>query len=276
MRLILSALLGLEEEQLDSLARTAKSRYRRYPIEGPSKVRWIEAPDPELKEVQRRLLDRLAYRLPTTEWAHGFVPERSIVTHARNHVGRPWVVAADIRDFFPSMSADRVAQALAPLELETDLPRAVALVTRAGRLPQGAPTSPHLANVIFGSVDHDLAKLGWSYSRYADDLTFSGDGDPRRLVDELRSVIAKHGFRLASHKTRIMGRHQRQWVTGLVVNDRVSVPRNVRRTLRAALHRTRAPMGMELLGRIAFVRFVHAGFADRECDAILHLGGTSS
>lgn len=269
----LSAILGLDEEKLESIARTAETRYRRYPIQGRSKVRWIEAPDEELKEVQRRFLDRLAYRLPTTEWAHGFVPERSIVTHARNHVGQPWVVTADLRDFFPSMSAERVFQALAPLEPDA---RVVALVTRAGRLPQGAPTSPHLANVIFGPVDLDLAELGWTYSRYADDLAFSGDGDPRRLVDGIRSVVEKHGFRLASRKTRIMGRHQRQWVTGLVVNDRVSVPRDVRRILRAALHRSRERMDAEILGRLAYVRFVHPGFAERERYAILRLGGPSS
>lgn len=274
--LILPEILDLGRPDLESLARTADARYHRYPIEGRSKVRWIEAPDPELKAVQRRILDRLAYRLPTTEWAHGFVPGRSIVTHASNHVGRPWVVVSDIRDFFPSMSADRVAEALAPLELGEDLPRLVALVTRRGRLPQGAPTSPHLANVIFSHADRDLAQLGWTYSRYADDLAFSGSGDPRRLVGEIRSIVERHGFRLAVRKTRIMGRHRRQQVTGLVVNDRVSVPREVRRAFRAILHAARDPLGPELLGRLAYVRFMHPKLVDREWDDILRVGGSSS
>ncbi len=270
MGVTLSALLDVGSEQLDRLARSADSLYRRYPVQGRTKLRWIEAPRDDLKHVQRLILDRLAYRLPTTEWAHGFVPHRSIVTHAQNHVSRPWVVTADIRGFFPSMSAARVAEALAPLELDVELSRTVALVTRAGRLPQGAPSSPHLANVIFASVDRELARLGWTYSRYADDLAFSGSGDPSRLVNDIRRIVLGHGFQLARDKTRIMGRHRRQWVTGLVVNDRVSVPRDARRLLRAALHRGG---GSELLGRLSYVRFLHPGFADRERDDILRLGG---
>ena len=187
--------------------------------------------------MQRALLDGLAYRLAATKHAHGFVPGRSILTHARLHCGTRCVVTADVRRFFPSVRKERVAEATGPLGLdETDAARFLKFVTRRGRLPQGAPTSPHLANLVFAPADVELASLarthGWRYSRYADDLAFSGDGDAAALLREVGRVVRSHGFRLSERKTRVMPRRSRQLVTGLVVNERATVPREERRRLR--------------------------------------------
>ena len=114
------------------------------------------------------------------------------------------------------------------------------VVTRRGSLPQGAPTSPHLANLAFSSVDVKLEGLGreleMRYTRYADDLTFSGDDLDARLVERVDGILEPSGYRLAPQKTHIMGRHRQQRVTGLVVNERVRLPRELRRWVRAVQH----------------------------------------
>ena len=128
-----------------ALAGDAERRYQVYPLVNGSKRRWIEAPDRELKAAQRWLLDQWLYQLAPTNAAHGFVRGRSIVSNAAHHVGRKWVVTADLRNFFPSIGADRVAQVLAELDLDAVAADAVVrLVTRRRRLPQGAPTSQRL------------------------------------------------------------------------------------------------------------------------------------
>ena len=252
----LADLLGYSEKKLDRLCGEAEDLYLVYPLQMGSKRRWIEAPRKQLKSVQRLLLDRLLYRLRPTRFAQGFVPGRSIVTHARQHCGQQIVITMDLRDFFPSVAASRVADAIEPLGLsEADASRIVALTTRRQRLPQGAPTSPHLANLACRGLDARLgglaSALGWAYSRYADDFTFSGPADPGHLVAAIEAIVRDEGFRVARHKTRVMGQHQRQMVTGLVVNDHVAVPREKRRLVRAMLHRakTAAHLGSEVEGR---------------------------
>jgi len=268
---------------LRPLAAEAEGRYHVYPLvsgQAVKKTRWIEAPDAELKAAQRWLLDNRLYQLAPTGFAHGFVPGRSILTNASHHVGRRWVVTADIRNFFPSITAARVHDCLAELDLDEAERRTVTqLVTRRGRLPQGAPTSPHLANLVARSLDLRLAGLaeshGWTFTRYADDLTFSaGSADspgsdrellpPRELLRVIERIVADEHFRLAADKTHVMSHHQRQTVTGLVVNQQVSLPKPRRRILRAMLHRleTSGPEALDLhqlqiaQGHLALARLV--------------------
>lgn len=258
--------LGLGPRDLDRLCVEAPEHYLVYPIVTSGRKRWIEAPKAGLKSVQRLLLDRVLYRLPASSFAHGFVPGRSIVSNARVHCGWPTVVTMDLRKFFPSTTTDMVARALDRLPFgQPDRERIVLLTTRGGHLPQGAPTSPHLANLVARPMDfrlHGLAQAsGWRYTRYADDLAFSGDGNPRGLVRAVAEIAAETGYQVARHKTRIMGRSKRQTVTGLVVNERVTLPREKRRLLRAALHRVRTrgwqseglQTAEQILGQVAFL-----------------------
>lgn len=282
-------------ESLRSLALEAERRYHVFALVTGKKTRWIEAPDTELKAAQRWLLDHWLYRMPPTGLAHGFVPGRSILSNAACHVGREWVVTADLRDFFPSITSTRVAECLAPLELDDETRQAVVqLVTRRGRLPQGAPTSPHLANLVARPLDRRLAGLarehGWTYTRYADDLAFSSPGSPadattpHELIWIIGRIVVDEGFRLANHKTHVMSRHQRQLVTGLVVNQRLALPKPKRRLLRAMLHRLRTS-GLESLdlqqvqvvhGHLAMARLVDPdGFTEtcRELSRLVHETG---
>jgi len=244
--------------------------YRHRWVERPGAVpRLLEAPTPLLRAVQRRVLERILVWVPTHPAAHGFVRGRSAISHARAHEGADEVVCLDLRAFFASVHVGRVAglfratghpEAVAwtlaclcthqtPVHVLHDMPPGGAEDDRAwlraglrGRhLAQGAPTSPALANLACFTLDRRLAGLaattGRTYTRYADDLSFSGAaGRAGRLVSSVGSIVGDEGFRVHTTKTRVRSRGQRQVVTGLVVNDQVGVPREYHEQLRAVLH----------------------------------------
>ena len=274
----LARLLGMNADRLNQLTGEAEKLYERFPLKTRRRrPRWIEAPMPFLKLVQRRLLDRLLYEVPPHSAAHGFYPELSIVTNAQTHVRSDWVISFDLKDFFPTTDVEKVRQVLSKYyALEGDtLDTILRLTCRGGSLPQGAPTSPHLANLAFFDGDELLTELAskynLSYTRYADDMTFSGNELPAEFDDQVRQIVHLAGYRLAGEKTKRMGRHQCQKVTGLVVNEGVRLPRNQRRRLRAirrdietkgiesALARGGFDSFCELKGHLAFERMVGEG-----------------
>lgn len=213
-------------------------------------LRLLEAPKATLKALQRRVLHGLLAHVPPHDAAHGFRPGRSVVTHAAPHAGKALVLRLDLRDFFPSVPAGRVAALfrslgyprsvaglltglvttrtpLATLE-GVDLDREAEDALRRPHLPQGAPTSPWLANLCALRLDVRLsaaaAKVGADYTRYADDLAFSGDEAFRRVAARFRTlvhaIVLGEGFDLRPEKTRWMTPSVRQRLTGLVVNAR--------------------------------------------------------
>jgi retron-type reverse transcriptase len=225
-------------------------------------LRLLEEPKPVLKGLQRHLLRGLLSRVPPHDAAFGFCPGRNCIAAAARHAGEAVVLGFDLADFFPSIGIQRVyavyrtlgypravAWALAGLCTALTPPKILATPALAARealstrhLPQGAPTSPALANLCAHALDRRLAglarSLGASYTRYADDLAFSGD---TRIAPILRTavprIVAEEGFRLNPAKTRQMPAHHRQCVTGLVVNAGVNTPRAAFDQLKATLHR---------------------------------------
>ncbi len=235
--------------------------------------RTILAPKRELKALQRKVLQDILMRVPAASCAHGFVPERSIVTNAEPHVGKQVVLNLDLKDFFPSITFGRVRGLFIAWGYPFSVASALALLCtehereafdRDGKtyfvsigprcLVQGAPTSPALANLIAWRLDRRLtglaAKHGFAYTRYADDLTFSGDdvNAALRILDVAQRIIGDEHFEVNPGKTRIFRRSSRQVVTGLVVNDQLGTPRQVRRRLRAILHNARTT-GLEAQNR---------------------------
>jgi retron-type reverse transcriptase len=223
--------------------------------------RVILAPKRELKALQRRALLDLVAKIPPATAAHGFVPGRSIATNAQPHVGKRVVVRLDLKDFFPSITFPRargvfiahgysyaVASTLALLCTEYDREpfdrdgKRYYVSSGPRHLVQGAPTSPALANLVAWRLDRRLsglaAKYQFSYTRYADDLTFSGDNAAAvgGLISSIKRIVADERFTVNDAKTRVARRSRRQIVTGLVVNDQVATPRTLRRRLRATLH----------------------------------------
>ena len=265
-------------------------------------LRLIEAPLPLLKRVQRRLLVQLLEHVPAHERAHGFVRGRDVASHAQLHAGRPFVMTFDLRDFFNSVGAGRIHALWRSLGYpEGTARRLVALTTTrtpaavrarlredggigfmgdrrlaSAHLPQGAPTSPALANLCAFGLDLRLSGLaerfGAVYSRYADDLVFSGPaslGRRARVLQAWVSAIAEsEGFALHPLKTRRLPAHRRQRVTGLVINQRPNLARADYDRLRAELHRLAGQSAVDpalrahLRGRLAWAaRFVCASRA---------------
>lgn len=232
--------------------------------------RLISSPKSDLKAAQTWIARNITEHLPVHGAAHGFVPGRSTVTNASVHAKASVVFKFDIRDFYPSVTTNRVKglirkagynEQVATLIalLCTEFPREV-LVLRGERyyvatgprgLPQGAPTSPSITNALCMRLDyrlHGLAKsLGLRYTRYADDLTFSWHKDGKeapvmRLKHGVGKIVADEGFDIKKSKTRILRSGRRQRITGLIVNDAPSgpparVPRKTMRQLRTALHK---------------------------------------
>ena len=266
----LADFLAVDGDQLDWLAdRREINRHARDERLRHYRYRWlphrlIEAPKPRLRAIQRQLLDQVLAAMPVHDRAHGFVPGRGVHTFAGSHAGQPVLVSMDLRAFFSSITAARVyalfreagypepvAHALTALtttRTPAHVLRAAPDATRAAllrqpHLPQGAPTSPALANLCAFRLDRRLTGLadrfGLHYSRYADDLAFSGALGPGRtqsLIAYVRTIAAEEGFRAHPDKTRVRRQGDRQLLAGLVVNSRPAVPREDYDGLRAVLH----------------------------------------
>jgi retron-type reverse transcriptase len=267
----LAEALGLSISRLRWLAFHAEAATRVHYVtfEVPKKsggTRRLSAPHRSLAAAQRWILDRIVGMLPIEPEAHGFVPGRSILTNATPHSGRSVVVNLDLKDFFPSIGFRRVrsvfrragyspAVATILALLCTESPRREVVydgttyhVATAPRgLPQGASTSPGLSNLVARRFDRRLSglakKLGIQYTRYADDLTFSGDDAFKSkvgyLMARVRHIAEAEGFLVNESKSRVLRRNTAQVVTGLVVNDRPGVARDEVRRLRAILHRAK-------------------------------------
>lgn len=218
--------------------------------------RAIHAPAPALKTVQRRILRRVLGRLKAHPAATAYEHGHSIATHAGFHAGRAIVVRMDLREFFTSTKAARVRAFFGRIGWDAAAAdRLTELCTHGGSLPQGAPTSPRLSNLLNWELDARLQKLadalGARYSRYADDLTFSLEADDQvrahSLVRCARLAVEACGYEMhMKKKLHIRRRHQRQVVTGLVVNERARLPRETRRWLRAVEHRAAQRMSPTL------------------------------
>lgn len=237
--------------------------------------RLISAPMPRLKRAQYWVLDNILAKVPAHDAAHGFLAGRSIVSNATPHAGHDVVINLDVKDFFPSIAFGRIKGVFRHLGYGEAMATLLALLCSENRaqawqvdgeklfvggkarervLPQGAPTSPMLTNLLCRRLDRRLLglarQLGFVYTRYADDLTFSASGEAARdnvgrLLGRVRWILRDEGFTPHPDKERVMRKGRRQEVTGLVVNaDKPGVSRETRRRLRAALHRaTQASAG---------------------------------
>ncbi|HEY2701843.1 MAG TPA: reverse transcriptase family protein [Pseudonocardiaceae bacterium] len=269
--------------------------------------RLIEAPKPRLAELQRRLLRKVLATLPLDDAAHGFRPGRSVASFAAPHARQGLVIRLDLEGFFATVTLPRVhgllrevgyppavARLLAgllttitPVDVLAAAPDSAWRLRRRlaiAHLPQGAPSSPAVANLIAYRLDRRLGalaeRLGANYTRYADDLAFSGPATLplHRLVPGARRIAADEGFRLREDKTRIAAAHQRQRLAGLVVNAAPAVPRSEYDTLRAVLHNCLRTGPAEqnradhpdfqayLRGRIAWIAATHPARGTRLLD----------
>ncbi|MDQ3822180.1 MAG: reverse transcriptase family protein, partial [Actinomycetota bacterium] len=239
----LAHVTGIAPKILGTIATFPERFYSTFRIpkrRGGSRV--IAAPSPVLKQIQHWLQRHVTSNLWTHPACHGFVRGRSIVTNAREHVGTPLVWKVDLLDFFGSVQRLTVFRMARRMGYSRQVAETMtALTTLDGSLPQGAPTSPDFANFAAYFLDVRLSRLtqsiGATYTRYADDLTFSGAavGDPqaRRLVEH---IIRSENFSFNDEKERFLVPSHRQTVTGIVVNEKANWPRDRRRWLRQEVH----------------------------------------
>lgn len=268
-------------------------------------VRLLEAPKARLKRMQQKILTEILNHIPPHATCHGFRRGRSIATFAKPHQGQAVVVKLDLRDFFPSIRAAQIhalflylgypepvaylltglCMTSAPETVWRDIgacPRNNLMQEQIRRyarphLPQGAPTSPALANLCAYRLDYRLSGLalaaGANYTRYADDLAFSGDAVFRRaaqrFVVHATAIVLEEGYQVHHRKTRVMRQSVRQKIAGLVVNQQANVPREDFDRLKATLtncvrhgpesqnRADHANFRLHLRGRIAFVESIN-------------------
>ncbi|WLQ13377.1 reverse transcriptase family protein [Hahella aquimaris] len=266
-------------------------------------ARLLESPKSWLKTVQRRIHQEILAPLPLHDAVHGFRAQRSSLTHARVHVGQPLLLKFDLKDFFPSVSYTQIYHAfrrlgyghqvarllsklcshVSPNEIlrhpaARQLERGDELLRRA-HLPQGAPTSPALANLAAAHLDRRLSALadsmGRRYSRYADDFVLSGPSMSPGAIERLQALVGaialEEGFVLNTRKSAVIGQGARQQVGGVVVNAKTNIPRKDYDELKAVLHNCLrfGPVGQNrqghedwaahLRGRIAYMAGINPG-----------------
>ncbi len=267
-------------------------------------TRRIAAPRTPLRKVQRSILDLILAKVPVHDACHGFVTGRSTVTNAQPHIRAAIVIKLDLKDFFPTVHYRRVKGLFQLLGYNEEVSGTLAALTTyrpklangavawPGLLPQGAPTSPAIANLTCRRLDQRLsrlaAKYGAHYTRYADDLTFSFATVPElrlgRFLWWVDGICQQEGFTERPDKRRILRAKHQQRVTGLVVNARVNIPREDRRRFRAILHNC-AKHGLEsqakghedfkayLAGYAAYVHMVDPVLGRRYLDEVAKLVG---
>ncbi len=246
---VLAKRLGMDADELGHL----KVRYQEAHIPKRSGgMRRLLVPSDGTKAVQRTILRRLLGRLRAHPAATGFEAGKSIVDNARPHVGRHVVIKMDVKDFFPATKEERIERYFRRIGWNKHAAKLLTTLTTAeGGLPQGAPTSPRLSNLVNYGLDRSLQQMVerrfGRYTRYADDITISFEEHrvPRKTARRVRGTIQYAAIILKAHgyyahrntKLKVCYRHRRQMVTGLVVNERVQLPRAKRRWLRAVEHR---------------------------------------
>lgn len=285
------------------ISRVKAEHYRqRWQVKPKSgRFRLIESPKVLLKFAQRQVLRKILHAIPPHEAARGFTPGCSVRDFVEPHTGKALLVRFDLEDFFPSITAARVLQIFLTAGYPESVARALTrLSTHAAppsileekpldwperrrlatpHLPQGAPTSPALANLSAFRLDCRLAGLanaaGADYTRYADDLLFSGGEDfarqARRFETAVGAIILEEGFRPNHHKTRVLRQGQKQHAANLVLNEKPNIDRREFDRLKAILtncvrhgpasqNRENHPeFAAHLEGKLAWVRFIHPG-----------------
>lgn len=238
----LAYLTGYSEEYLLKVSNAQRLFYRKFSIPKKNgKKRIILEPLPNLKFVQKWILKNILYRCQVSEYAKAYIPNKSTKENARFHKGQKKLLTLDISNFFESINSKKVYFFF----LKLGYSKAVAvLLTNLcclnNKLPQGAVTSPALSNLIFYKLDLRISKFCRKYSirytRYADDMTFSGDFDSGMVIKFIKDILTEENFKLNDSKTRTRSNSQRQEVTGIVVNEKLQVPIELRKKIRQEVY----------------------------------------
>lgn len=273
-----SLLVGMEHQYICNMAYADKCFYRHFSIpKSNGTIRKIDEPLPDLKFVQTWILKNILEKCPISVYAKAYFKGRTLKHNARFHRAQKVVVTMDIKDFFSTISICDVTKIFENMGYFHDLSCFLAYLCCFNNvLPQGAPTSPYLSNLRMIVFDNKISKYTSEkrirYTRYADDLTFSGDFNPHFLINDISRMIFDEGFCVNSQKTRVAKNNNRQEVTGIIVNSHMQISKEKRRQIRQQVYYIRK-FGLEshleyinenranylnhLLGQINFALFVN-------------------
>jgi len=237
-----SKLVGYDYKYILKASNDTSKFYRTFSI--PKRTegkRIISEPLPSLKEIQRWILDEILNKIPISIFAKAYVKNKSIKENARFHRQQKVVLKVDVSDFFGSIGFQKIHSIF--LGAGYSEPVAILLTKLCllkGSLPQGAPTSAALSNIVCVNLDNELSKYALErklrYTRYSDDITFSGEFNGNEVIKYVKSVLRKNGLDLNPVKTSVMLPHQKQIVTGIVVNVRLQVSTDIRNKLRQNMY----------------------------------------
>ena len=273
--------LGISAKTLYAVSNNLGKHYRKVSLPKKSGgFRNLSVPDEVLKSIQKRIVDLLLIHMLVSRYAKAYRFGSSTLRNAKHHVGKRVVLKLDILHFFDSIRYSTVKDNVFPEEIYAEPLRILLtmLCYHNDALPQGAPSSPAITNIILYEFDEQVGQWcqdrGIAYTRYCDDMTFSGDFDPAEVIRFVRLELKKMGFLLNEQKTRIQRPGQQQTVTGIVVNEKLSIPADYRRKLwqelyycrkfgiqehlqRIGLEVTEDTYRMQLLGKVNYVLQVH-------------------
>jgi RNA-directed DNA polymerase len=238
----LSTLVGYNKKYLKKASLYPQYFYRDFEITKKNgSKRPISEPLPSLKEIQIWILRNILYKLPVSPFAKAYKLNSGLIENLKFHKKQPKVFTLDLENFFPSISSKSIEKVFLELGYSRMISRLLSkLCTRDKTLPQGAPTSPSLSNLIFKDADVLISSFCIErkirYTRYADDLSFSGDFDEKELLEKVTVIVENLDLHINTAKTKLMTPNMRQTVTGIVVNEKPQVAFHKRNELRQAMH----------------------------------------
>lgn len=275
----LAALVGYRKNYIKKAVLYPTYFYREFQVKKKtgSGLRTIREPLPSLKEIQFWILENILYEIPVSKYAKAYVKNRTLKDNVKYHKGKKLVVCLDIKDFFPSIKRKYVEEIFLNIGYSSNISNLLSkLCTCDEYLPQGAVTSPCLSNIFMVDFDAELSNFCMGqmirFTRYADDITLSGDFNPDEVIHFISLLLCNKGLVLNKDKIKIMHRNTPQIVTGVMVNKKIQMPRSKRDEIRQEVYfikklgiethlsntnNTRANYLRHLLGKVNYAIFLN-------------------
>ena len=240
-----SKLVGYKSSFIYYVTNRPENHYRTFRIpKHNGKFRVITEPYPDLKSIQKWILNNILNKVSTSSYAKAYKPQFSLKDNARFHIKQDIVIKLDVADFFPSIKIPFVVHTFLQLGYSKALSEVLGRLCCVGNcLPQGAPTSPYISNlyccVLDKRIGHYITKLGFRYTRYSDDITISGDISNKQIASIIkfcRKCLKESKLILNEEKTQILRHHHRQLVTGVVLNDKISAGTKKKKEIRKQVY----------------------------------------
>lgn len=224
-------------KMLYTISNRAESNYKVFNIKKRSgKLRRICEPNYNLKKIQRNILNNILYKIPVSGYAKAYIKEINLSNNAIPHINKKMILKLDIKDFFNNISFMDVYNCCFK-----NYPKNVGMLltylcTYYEALPQGAPTSAYISNIVMKNFDEEIGEyctnLNIDYTRYSDDMTFSGDFNPSIIIRKVRIMLYKLGLEINNDKIHVINNSQKQYITGIVVNKKLNTDINYRKKIR--------------------------------------------